>query len=151
MCRTPFNFNVYPKDTQVKTMLNPFKKEKIDYKISIVTPTDYKGQISLIAKKEILMAVFNKAVKKLVRNENIHVKGDPELIERFEIPERYHKLLTTYTDGLFNVVSAQFFKNCPSDKKFQLLTHFVTACWFEKDKNKNWLIKIQIAGNHVRK
>lgn len=132
-------------------MLNPFKKEKFDYKISIVTMTDYTGLITLNAKKELLTMLFDKAQKKLHRNNNIRVKGDPEFIERFEIPERYHKLLTTYTDGVFSIVAKQFYDNCPSDKKFQLLTHFVTACWFERDSQRNWLIKIELAGNHVKK
>jgi len=132
-------------------MLNPFKKEEFDYKIVIVTMSEYKGLITLNAKKELLTSLFDKAKRKLHRQENLHIKGKDEFIERFEIPERYFKLLTTYTEGIFSLVAKTFYERCPKDKKFQLLTHFVTGCWFERDISKNWLIKIEIAGNHILK
>lgn len=132
-------------------MFNPFKKELFNYKISIVTPSEYTGLMILNAKKELLATVFNKAVRKLKRNEGLHVKGNPEFIEEFEIPERYHKLITTYTEGAFNEVAKEFTKNAPAEHKYQLLTHFVTRCWFERSPTKDWLIKIEISGNHIKK
>jgi len=132
-------------------MLNPFKKEKFDYKISIVNIAEYKGLLTLKAKKELLTTLFSKAQKKLVRNEGIRVKGNPEYIEQFVIPERYHNLLTTYTEGLFGIVAKQFYENCLPDKKFQLLTHFVARCWFQRNEEKDWIIKIEMTGNYVLK
>jgi len=134
---------------RVVLLKNLFKKkqEKWEYVIRGLNPSDFELELVFFAKNELLLKIFQKTKQRLSKMGKGTVKGDPDLIERFDVEPQYLKLLKTFILKPYKITRDEV----ESIDKMKLLNYDVVKAWFEKNKELNvWAIFIVVRGQYVK-
>lgn len=117
-----------------------------DFHLKIWTPVEYELKIIFNAEDKLFLTIFQKAKERLEKKD-VDYKGDPALIDRFDLDERFFNLIKTYLKKPFNITAEDILR----DNGFMLLDYHVVNGWFERDENKDWLIHLVLKGTYTDK
>lgn len=124
-----------------------FNKQRWSWNFKLWSPTDYELNLVFNAEDRLFLSIYQAAKDKLEGKRGSTVGGDVGYIERFDIDERFYKLLKTYLKKPFNITSKDVLK----EHGFKFVDYYVVKAWFERDKNKDWLIYLRLKGTYVKK
>jgi 6-pyruvoyl-tetrahydropterin synthase len=111
-----------------------------DYDFELLTDTDFKLVLTIYTQARIMNYVFNQSRDKL-KKKGVNVKGAPETINEFEVPEQYFKPLKVACRKLLKTVAGITEKD-----KIIILNHYdVVKVVYKKVLNK-WHCIITIRG-----
>lgn len=122
-------------------------KGVIDYKMRCVSPEKYELKLVYYAKNRLINTIFAKSKKKMLRNKNINVKGDPESIDNFKVPSYYWNLLQTFTAKHVKNIEGVF-----KQDGIHVLSSEIQDAYFFRNKNtRDWEIHIKFGGVYADK
>lgn len=116
------------------------------YKFKCVNPTDFELLLSMHVKSRFFQKVFIEAQKKMLKDKGQEVKGDANLIDRFEVEPKFHNLISTAVSKQRREV----FKIVKRDG-INILNNKVLKCTFERQPNRDWEVKIILGGVYAKR
>lgn len=116
------------------------KKSKYEWDIEAINESDYELKITMHGDNSLLMHIFNMAKRRLKRIKNLDVRGNPDCIEQFEVPDNYLKTIKTAIRSQYLHIN----KTTSADG-IALLNYDVSSTKFKRINDK-WDIHILIRG-----
>ena len=123
-----------------------FKKQVWDWNFKVWTPVEYELEIIFNAENKMFLTIFQQAKKRLEKK-SVQPGGDPELVDKFDLDERFFNLVKTYLKKPFNLTAADVLK----EHGFFLVDYYVVSGWFERDAARNWNIHVVLKGTYTDK
>lgn len=112
----------------------------LDYHFKCINPEDFEISLVYHAENRLMVTIFQKARSKLLRKKNIAVKGNPDVIDGFDVPAQYLKMLKT---AIMPNVGA-IIKEAKQDG-IQVISWKISQAKFKRE-NEEWKIRITIEG-----
>lgn len=128
-----------------------FKKNKgeiINFHFRCTTHTDFELIFNIPIDNNTFNNLFLRAKQKLARTKNIHVRGNPGVIEEFDVPKEEYKLIKVILNKKINQVRKEV-----KEDKIEMLGYDVTKGKYQRDKENTdkWICEITIKGNYIKK
>lgn len=127
------------------------KKIDWDYEFETINPTDFKLKIWVninhpsIRGNRVLMKSFNMTRNILAKRYGKSVKGDPNVIKSFKIPDQYgyYKVINVATNQPLKDIKSQLY--CDNIKVFSF---DICEAEFKRDDNDDWNIIVNYNGQY---
>ena len=119
---------------------------KLEYDFATVDPTDYELIFTMSASSKVFNQIFNSSRVAMIRKGKNLKEANPDTIDKFDIPERFFNFLGVILSKNIKGVASEVAKD-----KIIVLSNRVTGGCFERDKSRNWQIKIKVGGEYVNK
>ena len=118
--------------------------DKIDWKFKVTSASDFTLTFDMVASKSMFNLILSKALVKLKR-QGKNIKTD--VIEAFEVEERYYNLLHT----ILNKQIKEVVNNVRKDGIIILKDMVTYAKFTKRQEGEDWEIKIIVGGIYGRK
>ena len=118
------------------------KKDVWDWEFEQTTHVDYQLTFRFKVRDSVFMQIFNQAKEKLEKKNGVSQSGEPALIDKFPLDQRYFNLIKVNLKKPFNLTSEQILKSY----KFFLMDYHVVDGWFERDDDRDWIVSIVVQG-----
>lgn len=114
-----------------------------DYDFKETFPTQFEFVLSAPVKNRMMSMIFQKTRAGVEKTTGKDVSGaSPELLERFEIDHRFLNLLGTSLHKPIKDVVRQV-----GEDGIKVLTNRIEQAWFERQPDRDWLVKIKVVGD----
>lgn len=117
-----------------------------EWDFKVWSPADYELKLVFPADNKLFLTIFQAAIERL-KKKNVDLDADPELVDNFDLEERFFNLVRTYLKKPFSITA----RDVLLEHKFKLLDYYVVKGWFDRDEAKNWKIHIILKGTHTDK
>ena len=120
------------------------------YNLEQIDDSEYKLILIYETTKETMDFMFKKVITKLAKKHNLNVGGNPDIIERFDIPEDQRNLFCPVVKNAIRKHIRAISKEVRKDN-FVILTSEVKNVIFARKSNNKWNIEVFVKGTFIFK
>jgi hypothetical protein len=122
------------------------KQQTWDYSFRCNDYTDYTMKLTFKADNKLFDYLLKESSRKLKRKHNLNVNGNLDIIDRFELEDRYKPLINNFIKKPLNITEK---KELNPDGMY-LVSNKVDKTIYIKN-NDTWTIEVYIKGQYIKK